>query len=171
MKGEIRIQVHAPGKGDFTMTSSYHTGCFGIPRRFKSDGVEAFVTAYLQDTSEDQSILSTHLDKVIQDIEMATNQSGKKKTTTKDEGKEEDSSSSFMSMVEKMAKAELEDKQPKTKKVKTEQGEELRQFVDLHKVHHKQKTEDLKDFLRYVILDFFLNHLTRFAPTRLLSVD
>jgi hypothetical protein len=131
------------------MTSSYHTACFALPRRLKSDGAEAFVTTYVQDTSEDQSILPDQQEKIIKDIETATNSIGKK--TKKDEGEEE----SFMTRVEATAKAELDGKEPNTKKVKTEQDEEFRKFVEFYKVHHKQKMEDLKDFLRCVgwILD------------------
>ena len=145
MKGEIRLQVHAPGQGDFTMTSNYHTSCFALPRRLKSDGAEAFVTSYIQDTSDDQSILPAHQDKIIQDIEMATSHTGKKKH------KDETIEDSFMARVESTAKSELDAKEPAAKKVKKEQDDEFRKFVELYKVHHKQKIDDLKDFLRYVV--------------------
>jgi len=126
------------------MTSNYHTACFALPRRLKSDGAEAFVTSYIQDTSDDQSILPAHQDKIIQDIEMATNNTGKKKI------KDETIDDSFMARVESTAKAELDDKEPPAKRVKTVQDDEFRKFVELYKIHHKQKIDDLKDFLRYV---------------------
>lgn len=153
MKGEIRVQVHAPGQGDFTMTSNYHTSCFALPRRLKSDGAEAFVTTYLRDTSDDQSILPAQQEKIIEDIETSTNSSGKVKK------KEDIDQDSFMTRVEVTAKAELDGKEPAAKKAKTQEDSEFRKFVDLYKTHHKQKIEDLKDFLRYVIGKLDIDHV------------
>lgn len=145
MKGEIRMQVHSPSNGDYTMTSNYHTACFPLPRRLKSDGAEKFVTDFVQDTSEDQSILPAQQNKIIQDIETATSNSGKRKKK-KDDGAEP---ADFMANVEATAKAELEGAEPSAKKQKTEENdEEFRQFVELYKYHYKEKVDELKDYLR-----------------------
>lgn len=158
-KDEMRLQVNVPAESNsagFSMSSNYHVGCFKIPRKF-STGAEKmdpadFVREYIEDGTNDQSILPEKLDEIIELIEKAnmpttaatSSATKRKKSESSSKGKDD----SLMGRIKQaaMAKAEQEDDEeeepPAKKKVKSSSRKQTKSSKIKQEEDDDDKEED-----------------------------
>lgn len=150
-KGMIKIIVAYPPKDDagYGISSSYHLGCFKIPRKFSVGAAKLtpseFVADHVQDGTPDQD-LDHH--EVIRKITEAM-------TTPKKTKQKEESGDDIMSRLKLAAKSQedaTEDVPPAKKKAKVESSESEEDFQKMLGIYHtysKMTNPQLKDILRW----------------------
>lgn len=150
---------HREGQA-FAVSNSHHVSCFKLPRKLGTGAskisIEDFVDDYLQDGSDDGSLLPERREEILAALHQAADTKTPKQAKSGDMAGDDDGRGGDENIMTRLkaatndVKAEDATKQPaKKKQRKGEHEGEFDEMLPLYQMYHKAKLGELKDILKW----------------------